>query len=236
VALIASTRLTPATQKEVAALLGNESMEDVAVWADDVRDTTHPRTASWHFTNIPISSNGFRRTRDCQQGSCVVAAIERQEAILRDRTRPRLARQEALKFLIHLIGDVHQPLHAGDAGDRGGNLRMIVLIGGADNLHGAWDSGIIQAQGQNAKALASAANSWLQTQTESLLTSGSAVDWANESYTIARDVVYPQVKTDNAITAPERQEALRIIHKRIARAGVRLAAVLNRAFVVSGTE
>jgi hypothetical protein len=233
VATLAAERLTPATAKEVAALLGRESLVQVSVWADEVRNTTHTHTTGWHFTNIPITSSGYRASRDCPQGSCVVAAIQRQEAILRDRTRPAAARAEALKFLVHLIGDIHQPLHAADAGDRGGNNREIEMVGGSRNLHAAWDSGIIQSRGSSTRALVTAANQWLQTQTESTVAGGSAEDWANESYRLARDITYAQVRGDNAITGPERVEALRIIEKRIARAGVRLAAVLNRAMALA---
>ena len=230
VARVAAQRLTPAAQKEVSSLLGGQSMSEVAVWADEVRNTTHTQTTAWHFTNIPLTSAGFSRSRDCQQGNCIVAAIERQLATLQDRNRPRVQRQEALKFLIHFIGDLHQPLHASDSRDRGGNDRMVAPVGGTTNLHAAWDSGIVQSQGRTSSSLAANAMAWLQTQRESDLITGTFADWANESLRLARDIVYVQLKGDNAIVGGERQEAVRIIEKRLARAGVRLAHVLNRAF------
>jgi hypothetical protein len=235
VAQVAAQRLTPLVQKQVATLLGGQPMWQVAVWADDVRDTTHRHTNAWHYTNIPITSTGFARARDCRQGNCVVAAIERLETVLRDRSRPRTERQEALKFLIHFVGDIHQPLHAGDSGDRGGGDRAIAAIGGSTNLHFAWDGGIIRSQNANAASLASAANAWLRTQGDRAPAVGSVIDWANESHRIARDVVYVQVKGDNAIAGSERFEALRIIERRIALSGMRLAAVLNRALGAAGT-
>ena len=235
VAQVAAARLTAFVQKQVATLLAGQPMWQVAGWADDVRDSTHRHTNAWHYTNIPITSTGFTRARDCRQGNCVVAAIERLEAVLRDRTRPRTERQEALKFLIHFIGDIHQPLHAGDSGDRGGGDRAIAPIGGATNLHFAWDGGIIRSQNASTASLASAANAWLRTQAAGALTIGSVIDWANESHRIARDVVYAQVKADNAIAGNERFEALRVIERRIALSGLRLAAVLNRALGASGT-
>ena len=233
VVTLAAERLTPATTREVATLLGRESLVQVAVWADDVRSTTHKHTTGWHFTNIPINSGGYQASRDCPRANCLVTAIQRQEAILRDRSRPAVARAEALKFLVHLIGDVHQPLHASDAGDRGGNDREIELVGGSRNLHAAWDSGIIHSRGSSPRALVTAAKQWLQTQTESTLAGGSAEDWANESNRLAKDIAYVQVRGDDEITGPERVEALRIIEQRIARAGVRLAAVLNRAMALA---
>jgi hypothetical protein len=236
VAQVAAQRLTPAAQKAVAALLRELSMSDVSTWADEVRNTTHKESNTWHFTNIPVTSEGFNRTRDCRQGNCVVGAIERLEVVLRNRMKPAVERQEALRFLIHFIGDIHQPLHAANAGDNGGGQRTIVPVGGAGNLHFAWDGGIMQDQNRSIAALVGAANRWLKTQTESSLAMGSPTDWANESFRIARDVVYPQVKGDNAIAGAERQDAIRIIEQRIARAGVRLAAVLNRALAPTVTE
>jgi hypothetical protein len=235
VAQVAAQRLTPFVQKQIATLLGGQPMWQVSTWADEVRTTTHPHTNTWHYTNIPITSTGFTRARDCRQGNCVVAAIERLEAALRDRSRPRTERQEALRFLIHFVGDIHQPLHAGDSGDRGGGDRTIAPIGGVTNLHFAWDGGIIRSQNGSAASLASAAMAWLRTQVDGTLAAGSPADWANESHRIARDVVYAQVKNDNAIAGTERFEALRIIEKRIALSGIRLAAVLNRALGASGT-
>jgi nuclease S1 len=236
VAQVAASRLTPDVQKQVAMLLGGQTLPDVAVWADDVRETTHRHTTPWHFTNIPVTSSGYSSARDCRQGNCVVAVIGRQEAVLRDPTRGRLQRSEALKFLVHFLGDIHQPLHAGDAEDRGGNERRIVQIGNAVNLHAAWDSGILQSNKRTTATIVAAANAWLKTQQEPVIARGSAIDWANESHRISRDVVYAQVRGDNAIVGAEQQQALRIIDERVARAGVRLAAVLNRALAVAKTE
>ncbi len=229
VALVAAPRLTPVTQRQVAALLAGQSIADVATWADEIAQIRR-ETAPWHFTNIPVTSTGFSRTRDCAQGRCVVGAIEQQQAILRDMSRSKLARVEALKFLVHFVGDIHQPLHAVDSNDRGGNQRSIVAMGRVDSLHRAWDSGILQLRGERSRDLVAEANRWLRTQTESRLTGGSAADWANESFRLARDVVYPQLKGDNTISHDEGLQDIRIIEERIARAGVRLAALLNRAF------
>jgi hypothetical protein len=132
--------------------------------------------------------------------------------------------------MIHLVGDLHQPLHAGDNSDRGGNDRSVKPIGGSGNLHGAWDSGIIIASGLNVETLCSAARKWLRTQNVKTLSKGLYGDWAMESAVLARDAVYPQVNGDNVIDDGERKAALGLIEQRIAAAGVRLAAVLNRIF------
>jgi hypothetical protein len=235
VAAIAANRLTPVTAKEIASLLGGLSMTEASVWADDVRNTTHKHTTAWHFINVPLTSSGYNGSRDCRARNCVVGAIERQSEILRDRRQPRLARQEALKFLIHFVGDIHQPLHAVDAGDRGGNDRDVTPVATALNLHSAWDGGIIQAQRRNAGSLVAGATRWLATQTESTVAGGSPVDWANESHRLANTVVYRQIQGDDTISANEQLEALRVIEQRIAQAGVRLAALLNRLIALPRT-
>lgn len=231
VARLAESRLTPVTRRAVTQLLGGQSMADVAVWADEVRSAGRPETAPWHFVNIPVSSASYSAARDCRTGDCVVARIERFEKILGDRTKSTAARQEALRFLIHFAGDVHQPLHAADNRDRGGNQRMLTPIGNADNLHAAWDAGILQATG-GGRTLVANADAWLRSQTESPLTGGSPADWANESARLARDRVYPQV-ADNAIDRMEARADLQVIEQRVALAGVRLAALLNRAIAAA---
>jgi hypothetical protein len=133
-------------------------------------------------------------------------------------------------FIVHIVGDLHQPLHSAERNhDRGGNDVMVAEIGRATNLHAAWDSGIIRASGRDDRSLAAAAEQWLMSQNEAAMTTGSFVDWTNEGHKLSREFVYVQV-SDHRISNAERVDAIRIIEKRIARAGVRLADVLNRAF------
>ena len=126
VAMIAEGRLTPRARAEVRRLLGNNvSLSSVAVIGADLR-SSRPETGNFHFVDIPIESNGtFDPARDCepsQRGDCVLAALERFRAELADESQSRGRRAFALKFIVHLVGDMHQPLHCAEhAGDRGGN-------------------------------------------------------------------------------------------------------------------
>jgi hypothetical protein len=227
---LAEQRLKPDGRAVAIELLGGQTLADVAVWADEVRSTTHRHTDRWHSVNIPIDAPGYRAARDCRlPGECVLAALPRLEAQLRDRTRSREDRREALMFLVHFIADMHQPLHVADRGDRGGNETSMAPVGGTDDLHRAWDDGIIQAGGHTAASLVTAANRWLRRRQESRIGSGRYDDWAREGLWISRLVVYPQA-ADHNLTPPERRVAIATIEERIARAGVRLAAVLNRVF------
>jgi hypothetical protein len=120
-------------------------------------------------------------------------------------------------------------LHASNNDDLGGNRRMIVINGQPENLHSAWDSGIIRARGTSVEGLVTMANGWLLRQDEAQFASGSYVDWANEGSHLAQTVVYPQIEHDNTLDSARLASDITIIEHQIARAGVRLAAVLNRS-------
>ena len=234
VARVAETRLTDKARAGIQALLGTESLVDVATWADEVRSTTHPATFNWHFTDVPVTARRFDRARDCmpdpEKGDCSVAALERLFDTLRTPGRSEIERREALKFIVHIVGDIHQPLHSAERDhDEGGNKVPVTLLGQMTNLHAAWDRGIIGSFEQNETTLMEHAEAWLASQQERAIARGSFIDWTNEGHDISRDIVYRHAD-DHTIDGPERAEAIRIIQKRIARAGVRLAAVLNRAF------
>ncbi len=227
VALVADARLTPPARRQVRRLLGTASMADASTWADEVREGGRAETVRWHFVNIPLEARGYAAARDCRPtraGDCIVAALERVERDLRDGRIGSPRRADALRFAVHLVADLHQPLHAADGGDRGGTRRQVTVRNRSVTLHAAWDGALIGADGPS---LAAAAGQWLERQDVAAFAGGSYADWANESFRLARDVAYPQA-ADGRITQAERVEALRIVQERIGRAAVRLAAILNR--------
>jgi hypothetical protein len=119
VADLAQVRLTPQTRETLRELMGTDDIARWATWADDIKQEQRD-TAPWHYVDIPGNSKGYKAKRDCPDRDCVVGKIEQFSAILRDPRQPVPARREALKFLVHFVGDVHQPFHAiGDA--RGAN-------------------------------------------------------------------------------------------------------------------
>lgn len=226
---LARELLDPEVRK-VDSLLAGEAMVDVVMWPDKSRDTTHPETYNWHFVNVPIYSKGYRESRDCKpdvRGDCVINAIDRLKLKLADPSITNAARREALIFMLHFVGDIHQPLHAGHNNDLGGNFRTITEIGGSKKLHGAWDSGILDSLNRTQPILVSRARNWLNTQDRAAIAAGTPRDWAAESFLIARDIAYAHVEGDNTIDPDEAREAGRIIDKRVARAAARLAAILN---------
>lgn len=143
IAAIAQSNLQPEAAKEVARLLALEpgaTLVSVATWADEHRS---PATAAWHYINFPKGVCQYEQERDCPDGKCVVEAIKKQTSILQFEAHDE-KRLNALKYLVHLVGDVHQPLHAGWGEDRGGNTYQLQAFMRGSNLHAWWDTGMIK--------------------------------------------------------------------------------------------
>lgn len=125
IAISAQARLEPAVLNELETLLGAPGphlLADIASWADEVRGTPQWRhTAPWHYLNFPPGHCRYEAARLCAKGECLVQALLDQTALLADRSASRSQRADALKFVVHLYGDLHQPLHLGYAHDKGGN-------------------------------------------------------------------------------------------------------------------
>lgn len=151
VARLAYGQLAPQARTQVAALLEGEAdptLAGIANWADDLRENDPDlgkRSSRWHYVNIGSHDCAYEMQRDCRNGDCVIEAIQRQSAILADRSKPRAERLQALKFVVHFVGDVHQPLHASNTRDRGGNDFQVNYRGQGSNLHRLWDSGLLKS-------------------------------------------------------------------------------------------
>lgn len=148
VARIAEPNLHPATRAEVERLLAAEpgaSLSSIAPWADQLRGNDPDlgkRSASWHYVNMAEDDCAFSPPKHCPNGNCVVGALQAQSALLANRQLSDVGRLQALKFVVHLVGDLHQPLHAGYGHDRGGNSYQLQFNGRGTNLHSVWDSGM----------------------------------------------------------------------------------------------
>src|SRR5579872_6282767 len=236
IARIAASELTPKASAAVADLLGGQilpSMVAASTYADEIRPN-RGETAPWHYVNIEIDSDGYNAVRDCPDDACVVAQIEHDEELIGDASLSKPIRAEALRFLIHFMGDLHQPLHCADNHDRGGNLDEVVFRGQQTNLHAVWDMAVVEALGGSEKAVATTLASQITQSDRNAWSQGTAVSWANETWTVARRLVYGSFPGSGATDAPivlpssyaNAQTA--VVALQLERAGVRLAAVLNR--------
>jgi hypothetical protein len=227
VAELAQGQLDPAIAAQARRLIGGQSLADVATWADDLRHDESQRalgraTAPLHYINFADSACRYDAARDCANGRCVVAAIERYANVLGDRSRSDAERAEALRFVVHFVADAHQPLHAGYRADRGGNRFQVQFNGRGSNLHSVWDTPV----------LASRKLGWPRYARELARTplpaaTGSAAQWAEESCRATRDDgIYPDKhRVDARYLARMRPLA----ERRVRSAAARLAAVLERA-------
>jgi nuclease S1 len=146
IAEIAQRHLSADTLRQVKMILGGEiSLASISNWADHVA-LLRPETVHWHFVNIPYDANAYEALRDCQQtarGDCIINAIERSKAVVAYRTAAKPNRREALMFLLHLVGDIHQPLHCIDRNDAGASHLPVTFFDRPMSLHAVWDFGII---------------------------------------------------------------------------------------------
>ena len=240
---LAARDLTPAARAEVARLLAGEAdptLAGVSTWADEIRaqsrSTGNPlgeRSSRWHYVNFPDEGCNYVAARDCPDGNCVIGAINTQRTILADRTQPLQARREALKFIVHFVGDAHQPMHAGLASDRGGNNFQLNYRGKGSpkgegtNLHGVWDYWLLRSAnldnpGYTAKLLQSPLPEGTR-----LAADNPAAEWTLESCRlIASNSLYPSKRRiTDAYLDLHRPTA----EARVRQAGARLAALLNGA-------
>ena len=234
VAGIAARELTQKARAEVGALLGGDARAMMVLdssWADEIRDQ-RPETSSWHYVNIELGSGGDQPGRDCPRGDCVVAQMVRDFALLADPRPSRAQKKEALLFLIHLTADLHQPLHAADRHDKGGNDLTVRLRGKPLSLHQVWDRDVVSALGYDSERIAADIDARLTPGQKAELEGGTPADWANESLGVAAREIYAQVPPSGRITlAPDypRRE-MNLTRLQLTRAGLRLAAMLNRVF------
>ena len=223
IAAAAVPLLSPSAKAQVDRLLALEpgaTLASISTWADESRT---PATAKWHYVNLPRDSNcKYEARRDCPDGACVVAAIERQAAVLAADALDDV-RLKALKYVVHFVADVHQPLHAGFADDRGGNSFQLQAFGQGTNLHALWDTGLIEQWPGGTKALLAE----VRAMRASIDVASAPAKWAGESCRIVSTTgFYPQGHKLESGYA-RRWDATLV--ERLAVAARRTAAVLNRS-------
>jgi hypothetical protein len=240
VAEIAEQYLEPAVAGNVRTLLEMQNathLAEVANWADQIR-RERPETAPWHYVDIPIHPapmpgvegvNGYLPARDCPREACIVAQIDKLISQLQRDKQPSWPRLEALEFLVHFMGDIHQPLHAANDNDHGGNDVKVVFNGRKTNLHAVWDSGILEAAGVSGDERAYALRLARSITPEQLKRwrIGTGAWWADESHAIAVKVIYGTLPHGGALPDGYETVALPIVNEQLEKAGVRLAMVLN---------
>ncbi|MDP9077734.1 MAG: S1/P1 nuclease [Bacteroidota bacterium] len=224
IATIAQKHLTSNTAYVVSAYLKGESMADVATWADETRNNT---TAPWHFLNLPLGLTHEQFVKFVSESdNNVYSAILKAEANLKDKSLTADQKNEALKYLIHLVGDAHQPMHISRKEDKGGNTIQVRFDNQGTNLHSLWDSKLIDHEGLSEADIAKNYDVATPAQIRQWQ-SDSPMEWIWESYQISSEL-YAHVKPGQEINEAYYQQYIPVIRKRIDQAGIRLAGELNK--------
>lgn len=231
---LADRELTDVTRAAVQELLDGRSLADVTTWADDVREQPqYDWTGPLHYVNVPRNASTVDMQRDCQTGECVIGAIIQTERMLRDAQATRAQRAEALRFLVHFIGDVHQPMHVSYRDDFGGNrIDVRFMADGDTNLHAVWDTGLLrQHLGSDGwPTLAKTLHERLtETDRQRWTRSLNPIEWANESLSETRRIYHELPRSGNLDRAYH-EHNIDTALTRLAAAGVRMAAFLNAIF------
>jgi hypothetical protein len=244
VAEIAERGLSPNVAQQVRDLTFAAPLRDSASLPDDWRaqETRGERpgnTGALHYSNIPNEIGVFDRARDCKDSQCVVAGIEKYVAVLRDKTQSKDARREALIFVVHFVGDIHQPLHAAGGQvkndqtgvmepDLGGNRVKVRYLGVETNLHSVWDSMLIEWGPPTVEEYATRLlDVELRGRPIAELQTGTPVDWINESNYAA--VHYGYQIENGRLGGDYAQRNIGIVYERLLRGGLRLRKVLEEA-------
>jgi hypothetical protein len=261
VGLIAAHYLQPEVRTRVTALLAADAsgltrstgIADEATWADKFRDSDrnttrlhYRQTQAWHFIDLEIDRPDVDAAcfghpapppGNASAGpaaDCIVDKIDQFRGELGQAGTAPEERLLALQFLLHLVGDVHQPLHAADHHDRGGNdIRVRAVGSAASTLHHYWDTVFVRELGPGSDAVAAVLIAGISEPQRRSWSAGSPTDWANESFAIAKEQVYGTLPPASAGGGPllldEHYQAAadRVVALQLQRAGVRLARLLN---------
>ncbi|MFD2785461.1 S1/P1 nuclease [Hymenobacter rubripertinctus] len=232
IAKIAERHLSRAARREIQQLLGPESFPLISTWPDEIRYYPEGKdTAPWHYVNTAsgLNHDQYVQALNAQTESNAYQALQNQLRLLSDSGATQLQRLEALKYVVHIVGDIHQPLHAGHAEDKGGNDIKIKYRGRDTNLHSLWDSGLLDYQGLTYTEMARQYDCKVRRSTVRRLQSTAPAEWLWESYQ-ASEQIYREVPNGTDVNYAYYPAHAVLMRQRIEDAGIRLAGLLNELF------
>lgn len=231
VATIAENHLTPQAKGAITALLGDQSIADIASWADHLsNDPEYKETGPWHYINLGLGYNHdqFVKAVLAQGENNVYAAILKSEADLKSTETTKEQKIAALKFLVHFVGDCHQPMHVSRAEDKGGNTIQVLFERNPMNLHSLWDTGLINREGLTFDQMAKDYDTATPAQIKQWQ-SDAPMRWLWESYQCSTKI-YAEVEKNTMLGDDYYKENIPVVRQRIEMGGIRLAGVLNSLF------
>lgn len=231
-------RTTNAPNTNCEPTAARRSFADVANNPDDFRQIELALvTRDWHFVNIDIANPAYDEGRDCPTGDCVVRRIERMRELLEDGSRAACDRESALIYLVHFVGDLHQPFHTGFGRlangdpDLGGNRVRVTIDGAERKLHSVWDSTLIERQNRSDQQwVEHLMTGVLGDRDPEMLAGGEVIDWTNESHELA---IKRHVEDQTTLSDKYIEESTADVDERLLLAGLRLARLIEEALKMS---
>ncbi len=200
IAEIAERNMRPESVRKAHALLGGHDLAFASTWADEIRSDpkNFGHSFGWHYTTWPESDADFHADRETKDTGLLLSQIDAQLAILKNPAASDSDRNQALKFVIHLLGDLHQPLHVGNTGDKGGNACRVTWHGRNSNLHTVWDSDMIDKTQLSYTELADFASQNRSRRQSDAWRQGDLRAWAEESKKLRSGIYPPEVVSPSA--------------------------------------
>ncbi len=225
---IAEKHLTKKARKAISKLLDGHSLAFASTYADEIKsDRKYSSFTPWHYVNYPLDMQ-YKDAKKSSLGD-LVTAIEKCKQVLSDAKSTRADKVFYLNFLIHIIGDLHQPLHTGREVDRGGNDIQVQWFGQGSNLHTVWDSKIIESYKMTYYELADELDRSTTKKEKKKIQQGSVIDWLEESHVLAKEI-YGSVEVGEGLGYRYTYKYNPVVFKRLKEGGFRLAKVLNDIF------
>lgn len=226
---IAEQHLTKKAKKELRKLIGKETLALWSNWPDFIKsDSTWNYVSPWHYVNLPghMEKQKFIEELKKLPGKNLYTQITAMMAELKDKSLPVEKRKIALSFLVHFIGDLHQPLHVGRPEDLGANKIVVYWFDQKTNLHTVWDSMLIEFQQYSYTEYAKLLDIASKEQVKEW-ESSSLEDWFYESYSLA-NIIYDTTPNESKLSYKYNYQFQKILNEQLLKGGIRLAALLNQ--------
>ncbi len=224
---IAQDYLKGKTKRKILELLDGQSLALVSTFGDDIKsDKRYNKFYTWHYVNMPFGVK-YEDSKKNPTGD-LVTGIEKCKEVIKDENSTKEDRVFHLKMLVHLMGDLHQPMHVGRAEDKGGNMIQVQWFNRGTNLHRVWDSEMINHYQMTYSELANNADNISKEQVK-FLQKGTIVDWANETQTYAIKA-YASTKSGEKLGYRYMYDNFGLVRSQLQKGGIRLAKVLNELF------
>lgn len=224
---IANKYLKSKTKREIKRLLNRESLASVSTFADEIKsDDRYREFYTWHYINMPMNTM-YDASKRNPKGD-LVSGIAHCISVIKNKNSSKNDKAFYLKFLIHLIGDLHQPMHVGLAEDKGGNNFKVQWFYNNTNLHEVWDTKMLEHHGMSYTELAINAKFLTKKQIQDIQ-KGTVIDWVNETHKLTKKV-YNSVKPGENLKYKYAYLHFGTVQSQLQIAGIRLAKILNDLF------